>query len=154
MVEPFFLPQKCLSVFHIRGRGIYISLYITKLSDSQPSPPPPPKKRGGVWTPTPCIHAWILEPVNIFEPCTGLTSYVSRSRGDRWGATEDFAVIFLHPSLIVFASPILVHSRMLSSHLFFCLPLALFPGISALQYTVCPQKNYNRTFRINNFKSL
>ena len=58
-----------------------------------------------------------------------LTSYVSRSRGDRWGATEDFAVIFLHPSLssaslIVSSSPIPVHSRMLSSHLFFCLPLA------------------------------
>ena len=47
---------------------------------------------------------------------TWVTSYVSSSRGDRWGSSEDFAVIFLHPcqsskTITVFASPIPVHLR-------------------------------------------
>ena len=61
-----------------------------------------------------------------------LTSYISRSRRDRWGTTEDLTANFLHPSLSsasIKASPSFrpVHSRMLSSHLFLCLPLSLSP---------------------------
>ena len=31
---------------------------------------------------------------------------------------------------------------------------SLFTQISVVWYTVCPRKNYNRTFRINNFQSI
>ena len=56
------------------------------------------------------------------------TSYISRSRQDCWATTEDLAANFLHPSLFsasLRASPSFrpVHSRMLSSHIFLCLPL-------------------------------
>ena len=65
-------------------------------------------------------------------PSVLLTSYISRSLRDRWGTTEDLTANFLHPSLSsasLKASPSFrpVHSRMLSSHLFLCLPLALCP---------------------------
>ena len=52
--------------------------------------------------------------------------------GGRRGTTDDVATIPFHPSLSSAAlrespNPIPVHSSMLSSHLFFCLPLPLTP---------------------------
>ena len=52
--------------------------------------------------------------------------------GGRRGTTDDVATIPFHPSLSSAAlrespNPIPVHSLMLSSHLFFCLPLLLAP---------------------------
>ena len=54
------------------------------------------------------------------------------SRRNRWGTTEDLTANFLHPSLAsasLKASPSFrpVHSRMLSSHLFLWMPVALCP---------------------------
>ena len=62
---------------------------------------------------------------------TGL-SYLSGSLADRWGTTGDFTTSFLHSSqLSAFRSVIFhsrpVHSLMLSSHRFLCLPLHLPP---------------------------
>ena len=59
-------------------------------------------------------------------------SYLSRSVADRWGTTVDFTTRFLHSSQFLgFRSMIFhsrpVHSLMLSSHCFFCLPLCLPP---------------------------
>ena len=52
--------------------------------------------------------------------------------GGRQGTTDDVATISFHPSLSSAAlrespNPVPVHSLMLSSHLFFCLPLLLAP---------------------------
>ena len=60
------------------------------------------------------------------------SSSISQSRWDRWGTTEDLTANSLHPSLSsasLKASPSFrpVHSQMLFSHLFLCLPLALCP---------------------------
>ena len=56
----------------------------------------------------------------------------SLNLGGRRGTTDDIATIPFHPSLSSAAlrespNPIPVHSLMLSSHLFFCLPLFHFP---------------------------
>ena len=56
----------------------------------------------------------------------------SLNRGGRWGTTDDFATSFLHFSLFSTALWDLpnsrpVHSLMLSSHLFLCLPCLLPP---------------------------
>ena len=56
----------------------------------------------------------------------------SLNLGGRRGTTDDVATIPFHPSLSSAAlrespNPIPVHSLMLSSHLFFCLPLLLAP---------------------------
>ena len=56
----------------------------------------------------------------------------SLNLGGRRGTTDDVATIPFHPSLSFAAlrespNPIPVHSLMLSSHLFFCLPLLLAP---------------------------
>ena len=58
--------------------------------------------------------------------------HLSHSLFDRWGTKDDRATTVLHSSLFSAfrrASPNfnLVHSVMLSSHLFFCLPLLLPP---------------------------
>ena len=50
----------------------------------------------------------------------------------RWGTTDEFATIPFHlvlfsAALVELAKSIPVHSLILSSHLFFCLPLFLFP---------------------------
>ena len=55
-------------------------------------------------------------------------SYLSRSLADRWGTTVDFTTSFLHSSRFsAFCSMMFhsrpVHSLMLSSHRFLCLPL-------------------------------
>ena len=54
------------------------------------------------------------------------------TRKDRWGTIDDFLTSSLHVSLFSIAlwesaNSIPVHSLMLSSHLFFCLPLHLPP---------------------------
>ena len=61
-----------------------------------------------------------------------LSSYLSRSLADRWGTIVDFTTSFLHSSrfsavrsMIFHLRP--VHSLMLSSHHFLCLPLRLPP---------------------------
>ena len=54
----------------------------------------------------------------------------SLNLGGRRGTTDDVATIPFHPSLSSAAlreSPNPIHSLMLSSHLFFCLPLLLAP---------------------------
>ena len=61
-----------------------------------------------------------------------ILSYLSRSLADRWGTTGDFTTSFLHSSRFsAFRSVIFqsrpVHSFMLSSHRFLCLPLCLRP---------------------------
>ena len=58
--------------------------------------------------------------------------HLSLNREGRWGTTDDFATSFLHVSLFSTALWDLpnsrpVHSLMLSSHLFFCLPCLLPP---------------------------
>ena len=58
--------------------------------------------------------------------------YLSLNREGRWGIAEHFATSFLHLSLfstalLVLANSRPVHSLMLSSHLFFCLPCLLPP---------------------------
>ena len=68
-----------------------------------------------------------------FERCWDvLLSYLSRSLADCWGTTVDFTTSFLHSlrfsafrSSIFHSRP--VHSLMLSSHRFLCLPLRLPP---------------------------
>ena len=50
----------------------------------------------------------------------------------RWGTTDDFATTPFHlvltsAGLVELAKSILVHPLMLSSHLFFCVPLLIFP---------------------------
>ena len=60
------------------------------------------------------------------------SSYLSRSLADRWGTTVDFTTSFLHSSRFsAFRSVMFhgrpVHSLMLSSHRFLCLPLRLPP---------------------------
>ena len=56
----------------------------------------------------------------------------SLNRKGRWGTTDDFATSFLHFSLFSTAlwdlvNSMPVHSLMLSSHLFLCLPCLLLP---------------------------
>ena len=62
----------------------------------------------------------------------GVLSYLSRSLADRWGTTLDFTTSFLHSSRFSAFRSMMSHSRpvhslMLSSHLFRCLPLRLPP---------------------------
>ena len=61
-----------------------------------------------------------------------IISSQSLNLGGRRGTTDDVATIPVHPSLSSVAlsespNPISVHSLMLSSNLFFCLPLLLAP---------------------------
>ena len=64
--------------------------------------------------------------------CDFFLSYLSRSLADRWGTTVDFTTRFLHSlrfsafrSMMFHSRP--VHSLMLPSHRFLCLPLRLPP---------------------------
>ena len=61
-----------------------------------------------------------------------ILSYLSRSLADRWGTAVDFTTSFLHSlqlsaflSMLFHSRP--VHSLILSSHRFLCLPLRLPP---------------------------
>ena len=61
-----------------------------------------------------------------------ILSHISLNREGRWGATGDFATSFFHFSLFStalwdLANSRHVHSLMLSSHLFLCLPCLLPP---------------------------
>ena len=61
-----------------------------------------------------------------------LSFHLSLNREGRWGTTDDFATSSLHLSLFStalwdLANSRPVHSLMLSSHLFFCLPCLLSP---------------------------
>ena len=63
---------------------------------------------------------------------SGLRLHLSRSLADRWGTTADFTTSFLHSSRFSAFRSMLFHSRpvhslMLSSHRFLCLPLRLPP---------------------------
>ena len=91
-----------------------------------------------------CTHAQLLQ---VFMTCQHLkpergyhlknfiiisSSHLSLNCGDRWGTTDYFATSFLHFSLFSTALWDLlnsrpVHSLMLSSHLFLCLPCLLPP---------------------------
>ena len=75
-----------------------------------------------------CLSTWVID---LMLPLL-ILSYLSRSLSDRWGTTVDFTTSFLHSSqLSAFRSMIFhsrpVHSLMLSSHHFLCLPLHLCP---------------------------
>ena len=68
--------------------------------------------------------------VAVIFTCVKL--HLSRSLVDRWGATDDLATSSFHSSrlsafLLAVYRVMPVHSGMLSSHLFFCLPLLLPP---------------------------
>ena len=80
-----------------------------------------------------CVHVclsmiWWYPHDNGAKQCL-ILSYLSHSLADRWGTTVDFTTSFLHSS--AFRSSIFhsrpVHSSMLSSHCFLCLPLRLLP---------------------------
>ena len=69
---------------------------------------------------------------DITLPRTHLISSQSLNLGGCRGTTDDVATIPFHPSLSSAAlrespNPIPIHSLMLSSHLFFCLPLLFAP---------------------------
>ena len=77
------------------------------------------------------VATWvqISKFTGIFLSCR-ILSYLSRSLADRWGTTVDFTTSFLHSSpfsacrrMVIHWRP--VHSFMLSSHRFLCLPLGL-----------------------------
>ena len=66
------------------------------------------------------------------QPCYLHHHHLSLNHKGRWGTTDDFASSFLHLSLFSTAlrdtaNSRPVHSLMLSSHLFFCLPCLLPP---------------------------
>ena len=76
---------------------------------------------------------WDYPVLLFFDSFTAhLISSQFLNLGGRRGTTDDVATIPFHPSLSPGAlrkspNPIPVHSLMLSSHLFFCLPLLLAP---------------------------
>ena len=75
------------------------------------------KKHTAIWT------RGLKNLFNLFYPIT---------LGGRRGTTDEFATILFHldlfsAALVELAKFIPVHSLILSSHLFFCLPLFLFP---------------------------
>ena len=68
----------------------------------------------------------------LFRKIHFISSYQSPNLGGRRGTTNDVVAINFHPSLSSAAlressNSIPIHSLMLSSHLFFCLPLFLSP---------------------------
>ena len=73
------------------------------------------------------IVSWLF---NVPSPSPHL--HLSRSLADRWGTTVDFTTNFLHSSQFSAFRSVMFHSRpvhslMLSSHRFLCLPLRLPP---------------------------
>ena len=84
------------------------------------------------------IACWILARTfssviwSLYEMRSHHHHYQSLNREGRWGTTDGFATSFLHFSLFSaalwdFANCRPVHSLMLSSHLFLCLPCLLPP---------------------------
>ena len=87
--------------------------------------------------------------------------HLAHSLVDRWGATDDLATSSLHSSrlsafLMAAPSVMPVHSGMLSSHLFCCLPLLLPPCTvpcrivlaSPLDLVTCPYHFSLRRFTV------
>ena len=107
----FFCSDKRLHLFlHYAQREEAINRYTTgsdKLPTTHPTPASPPLSCNSV----------------LFYP---------KTLGGRRGTTNEFATIPFHldlfsAALVELAKSIPVHSLILSSHLFFCLPLFLFP---------------------------
>ena len=78
----------------------------------------------------------------VGAPLTTLQPVVFPSVPDCWGTTDDSATSSLHPflsstALWELANSSLVHLLMLSSHLFFCLPLLLSTSSSVYLF-FCP----------------
>ena len=74
-------------------------------------------------------HKWCLKYLNY---ATDTLSYLSHSLADHWGTTVDFTTSFLPSSQFSAFRSMMFHSRpvhslMLSSHRFLCLPLCLPP---------------------------
>ena len=72
-----------------------------------------------------CLH-------NTFKRVSGLFLFYPITLEGRRGTTDEFTTIPFHlvlfsAALVELAKSIPVHSLILSSHLFFCLPLFLFP---------------------------
>ena len=83
-----------------------------------------------VSTLTRCQYTVIRGGSKSYLQLLSQSSYLSRSQADCWGTTVDFITIFLHSlwfsafcSMMFLSRP--VHSLMLSSHRFLCLPLRL-----------------------------
>ena len=81
-----------------------------------------------------CFNLLDLDVSTETKYCTHIHLILSQSLnlGGRQGTTDDVATIPFHPSLSSSAlrespNPIPIYSLMLSSHLFFCLPLLLAP---------------------------
>ena len=75
--------------------------------------------------------------------------YRSRNHRGRWGTTDDFTTSFLHFSLFStalwdLASTRPVHSLMLSSHLFFCLPCLLLPFVGNRPHQISNTSEQNK----------
>ena len=78
---------------------------------------------------------WRTSTSSVLPTSPSTSSFISSQSfnlGGRRDTTNDVATILFHPSLSSAAlrespNPIPVHSLMLSSHLFFCLPLLLAP---------------------------
>ena len=73
----------------------------------------------------------LVNPLSLMSPIYSILFYPITLQGRR-GTTDDFATIPFHldlfsAALIELAKSFPVHSLILSSHLFFCLPLFLFP---------------------------
>ena len=83
-----------------------------------------------LWRVDSCEHRVI--PLNQWKGGENLSSHLFLNHQGHWGTTDDFATSFLHFSLFSTAFWDLanyrpVHSLMLSSHLFLCLPCLLLP---------------------------
>ena len=83
-------------------------------------------------------HLWTLSSKVVVyghylqKLCLLISPHLSLNREGRWGTTDDFATSFLHFPLFFTATWDLansrpVHSLILSSHLFLCLPCLLLP---------------------------
>ena len=73
-----------------------------------------------------------LTRLNGLGSCYSIILFYPITLEGRWGTTDEFATIPFHldpfsAALVELAKSILVHSLILSSHLFFCLLLFLFP---------------------------
>ena len=84
------------------------------------------KGQNRIDTPWTCPHLTVEESTSIPFPFYPITL------GGRRGTTDEFATIPFHldlfsAALVKLAKSIPVHSLILTSHLFFCLPLFLFP---------------------------
>ena len=76
--------------------------------------------------------AFPAQRIVTLTPSITSPSHLSLNRGCRWGTTDDFTTTFLHFSLFLttlwdLANSAPVHSLMLPSHFFLCLPCLLPP---------------------------